>query len=85
MDADVQERENAARDLFATENVCANGHLDLASLKVDVAKSLQNAVAAFADGANVNNGVCTSSKMLIEVSCNDSNSGNNEWFIDLIK
>ena len=64
--------------------MCANGHLDLASLKVGVAKSLQNAVAAFADGANVNNGVCTSSKMLIEVSCNDSCSGNNEWFIDLI-
>ena len=62
--------------------MCANGHLDLASLKVGVAKSLQNAVAAFADGANANNGVCTSSKMLIEVSCYDSNSGNNEWFID---
>ena len=63
--------------------MCANGHLDLASLKVGVAKSLQNAVAAFADGANVNNAVCTSSKMLIEVSCNDSNSGNNEWLIYL--
>ena len=65
--------------------MCANGHLDLASLKVGVAKSLQNAVAAFADGANVNNAVCTSSKMLIEVSCNDSNLWNNEWLIYLFK
>ena len=63
--------------------MCANGHLDLASLKVGVVKSLQNAVAAFADGANVNNAVCTNSKMLLEVSCNDSDSGNNEWFIYL--
>ena len=65
--------------------MCANGHLDLASLEVGVAKSLQNAVAAFADGANVNNGVCTSSKMLIEVSCNDSDSCNDEWFIYLYR
>ena len=63
--------------------MCANGHLNLARVKVGVANGLQNAVAAFAKGADVDNAVLTKSKMLIEVSCNDSNSGNNEWFIDL--